>query len=106
MNNDDYINAVFRMIMIYFLINFVFGLLNYGRLYYRFKKANSRNNQTWKKAAKAFGVRAGKLKKMSKDEIKNRYREMAKKVHPDHGGNSEEFRKVHEAYKFVYDQAA
>lgn len=102
MNSDNFGNYVFRMIMIYFLINFIFGLINYGRIYHRFKKVNNRNKQTWKKAAKAFGVRAGKLKKMSKDEIKKRYREMAKKYHPDHGGDEEKFRNLHEAYEFAY----
>lgn len=100
-SSDDVGDYVFRVIMMYVLINFVYNLINYGIYMYRFKKVHNKDNQTWKKAAKAFGVRAGKLKKMSKDEIKKLYREMAKKVHPDHGGDEEKFRKLHDAYQFV-----
>ena len=56
----------------------------------------------WKKAAKAFGVRVNKLKKMKKDEIKALYRKLVMKHHPDKGGDPDKFRNIHEAYEFAY----
>lgn len=32
------------------------------------------------------------------DEIKNRYKDLARRYHPDMGGNAEEFKKLKEAY--------
>lgn len=32
------------------------------------------------------------------DEIKNRYKDLARRCHPDMGGNAEDFRKLKEAY--------
>lgn len=33
------------------------------------------------------------------DEIKKRFREMAHRLHPDHGGSADEFRRALEAYR-------
>jgi len=35
------------------------------------------------------------------DEIKKRYRELSKKLHPDFGGSSEEMEKLNRAYEFL-----
>ncbi len=64
--------------------------------------SNNKNAMTWKKASKAFGIRATKLQKMSKIEIKKIYRMKAKKAHPDQGGKKEAFQKLNEAYQFAY----
>lgn len=37
------------------------------------------------------------------EDIKSSFREKAKKLHPDHGGDSEEFRKLQEAYQILID---
>ena len=63
---------------------------------------NGTKKEQWKKAAKAFGVKVKDLKKMDKEEIKKRFRKMAMKAHPDHGGNAEDFRNLNSAYKFAY----
>lgn len=60
------------------------------------------NRSKWKKAAKSFKVSVRKLKKMTKKEIKDLYRKMAMKNHPDKGGDPEDFRNLHEAYEFAY----
>ena len=64
---------------------------------------NISKKKKWKQASKAFGVRVGKLKKMGKDEIKKLYRKKVMKEHPDHGGNADKFRNLHEAYQFAYN---
>lgn len=38
------------------------------------------------------------------DVIKKAFREMAFKTHPDHGGSSEAFRRVKEAYQKIIDK--
>lgn len=63
-------------------------------------------SKEWSDASKALKVKEKKLKKMKKGEVKSIYRKRAQETHPDHGGNPDEFRKVQEAYEFVYDQAA
>jgi hypothetical protein len=47
-------------------------------------------------AWEALGLRFGES--VSPDVLKAAYRERAKKVHPDQGGNPREFRRVHRAY--------
>ena len=41
----------------------------------------------------------------SAGEVKSAYREQVKRVHPDHGGNHEEFRRVREAYTTAKEHA-
>lgn len=48
----------------------------------------------------------GVKKKASKQEIKNAYRDKAKKAHPDKGGDKEEFNKITRAYKILTDTKA
>jgi len=64
-------------------------------------KKNQADKQ-WKTAAKSFGVRVSKLKKMTKAEIKKMYRKLVMKHHPDKGGNPDKFRDLHDAYEFAY----
>jgi len=67
---------------------------------YKLKRNKHKGN--WKQAARTFGIRKRKLQKMSKSEIKKLYRKLAKKYHPDKGGNAQDFRNLHDAYKFAY----
>jgi len=69
---------------------------------FKFNNASINKKEQWKKASKAFGIRVKNLKKMSKEEIKSTFRKLAKKTHPDLGGNEEEFKNLYEAYRFVY----
>lgn len=41
---------------------------------------------------------------ISREELKSLYRESAKKLHPDHGGNAEQFRVMIDVYKEISDQ--
>lgn len=47
----------------------------------------------------SYKILGFKSKPKSQKEIKDRYRELAKKLHPDSGGSQELFIKVNEAYK-------
>jgi len=35
------------------------------------------------------------------DEIKKRYRELSRELHPDFGGNSDDMQKINRAYEFL-----
>lgn len=51
------------------------------------------------RAANEFGfVLYDKTKPMKRNELKNRFRNKAKKAHPDHGGNVEDFVRIKKAY--------
>lgn len=55
-------------------------------------------------ASAAFGV-LGLPAGASVAEVKTAYREKVKQVHPDHGGDHEEFRRVREAYTTAKEHA-
>lgn len=97
----EIISRVISFIAIWILINFVIDVLRVIKYSIKIK----RNSPSWKKASKAFGVRVNKLKKMSKEEIKNMYRSLAKKHHPDVGGNESDFINLNNAYEFAYARA-
>jgi len=40
----------------------------------------------------------------SEEEVRRRYYELVKKMHPDAGGNSEEFAKINEAYTTIMNK--
>lgn len=44
-------------------------------------------------------------KPIMKHDLKNRFRKLAKQVHPDHGGNVEEFIQTKKAYDFLLARA-
>ena len=55
-------------------------------------------------ASAAFAV-LGLPAEASADEVTTAYREKVKQVHPDHGGDHEEFRRVREAYTTAKEHA-
>lgn len=55
-------------------------------------------------ASAAFAI-LGLPSGASAGEVKSAYREQVKRVHPDHGGNHEEFRRVREAYTTAKEHA-
>jgi len=100
---NDFIKAFAKAVLVYVTILFITNFMNFLFLKgYAFSYNRKYVDSNWKQASKAFKINIKKLKKMSKDEIKKAYRDRAKKVHPDHGGNKEDFNNLHEAYKFVY----
>jgi hypothetical protein len=56
-------------------------------------------------AAAAFD-RLGVTHTAGPDEVRSAYRSQVKQVHPDHGGDPEEFRRLQEAYATARDHAA
>lgn len=55
-------------------------------------------------ASAAFAI-LGLPAEASANEVTSAYREQVKRVHPDHGGNHEEFRRVREAYTTAKEHA-
>lgn len=53
------------------------------------------------KAANEFGFTIDKTKPIEKNDLKNRFRNKAKKAHPDCGGNMEEFIRIKKAYDIL-----
>jgi len=105
--NDDYTGSFIKVIGIYIIfivgVRLVNSAINMILTKQYLKKYNVKQTAVnWKNASKVFGMRIRKLKKMSKEEIKKLYRQKVMGVHPDKGGNSEDFNNLHEAYKFVY----
>lgn len=98
---NEIIEKIISILCVYIFVNFLFNIINYNIFKFAMKKRMQSGNSNWKKAAKAFGIKVSKLKKMSKDEIKKMYRDLAKKHHPDVGGNTDKFRDLHEAYEFA-----
>ena len=93
------------MAAVFIIIAINLGLNKLGEYLMRHRMEELQNGtkkEQWKKAAKAFGVKVKDLKKMDKEEIKKRFRKMAMKAHPDHGGDAEDFRNLNSAYKFAY----
>jgi len=100
---NDFGKAFAKAVLVYVTILVVTNFVNFLFISgYKFSYNRKHVDSNWKKASKAFKINIKKLKKMSKDEIKKAYRDRAKKVHPDHGGNKDDFSNLHEAYKFVY----
>jgi hypothetical protein len=106
MKVNEVVEATISVIYLALLIMYITQLFYRPAHYYGSRVRNRFNGRHWKRAAKAFGIRVNKLKKMSKDEIKKAYREKAKKNHPDHGGNAEDFNNLSEAYQFAYAAAS
>ncbi|MEF8828128.1 MAG: J domain-containing protein, partial [Haloarcula sp.] len=48
----------------------------------------------------------GLTQSASLDDVKSAYRERVKEVHPDHGGNEDEFKRVREAYTTAKQHAS
>lgn len=40
----------------------------------------------------------------SQEDIKKRFRQLAKRLHPDHGGDADAFRRIYEAYEKIGKQ--
>lgn len=64
---------------------------------FRFPKKKS--SMTTDKASEIFGEPADKLTKLSKKELTKLYRQKAKELHPDTGGEHEEFVRLTEAFE-------
>ena len=107
MSNDNSTAQVIQVLYGVYIIYCIYSVFQNLRFLDQFKKRHGfeNNRKKWKKAAKAFKTSARKLKKMTKEEIKNLYRKMAKKVHPDVGGNADKFRDLNDAYQFAYAAA-
>ncbi len=103
MKSDDIANTVVTILYVVILAFYVKRL--FTRTTYGGRVRKPANIWRWRRASKAFGIGLKKLKKMSKNEIKKLYRKKAMKTHPDHGGNAEDFNKLHEAYMFTYNAA-
>lgn len=57
--------------------------------------------ETIRSSFRSLGVPRG----ASADEVRSAYRERVKEVHPDHGGDQEEFRRLREAYVTAKEHA-
>jgi len=106
MKANEVVETAISVIYLALLIMYIIQIFYRPAYYYGSRVRNRFNGKHWKLAAKAFGIRVNKLKKMSKDEIKKVYREKAKKNHPDRGGNAKDFNNLHEAYQFAYAAAS
>jgi len=67
-----------------------FGIL--FRIY--FKNIHNKSQEIIQNCLKRFNL----SKKYTLAELKNKYRELAKKTHPDLGGDREEFEKIQSCY--------
>lgn len=106
MKVNEVVETAISAIYLALLIIYITRIFYRPARYYGARVRNRFNGRRWKRAAKAFGIRVNKLKKMSKDEIKKVYRQKAMKAHPDHGGNAKDFNILHEAYQFAYSTAS
>lgn len=106
MKANEVIETAISVIYLALLIMYITRIFYRPAYYYSSRIRNRFNGRHWKLAAKAFGIRVNKLKKMSKDEIKSAYRKRSMKDHPDHGGSPEAFNNLHQAYEFAYGAAA
>lgn len=48
-----------------------------------------------------YAFKISHIKEIDQKELKRRFRILAKKYHPDHGGTSAQFRFVNEAYRYL-----
>lgn len=94
--------AVFAVrVYIYMFIYKLIFRLTFNQASYTANPQAGNKRKQWKEAAKQFGVSVRALKKMTNDELKKLYRDMAKKVHPDAGGSDEKFNDLKDAYDFA-----
>ena len=105
MKVNEVVEAAISVIYLALLIMYIARIFYRPAYYYSRNVRNRFNGRHWKRAAKAFGIRVSKLKKMTKDEIKSAYRKSSMEAHPDHGGNAEDFNNLNEAYQFAYGAA-
>ena len=106
MKANEVVETALSVLYLVILTAYIIQVFYRPAYYYGSRVRNSFNGRHWKRAAKVFGIRVNKLKKMSKDEIKSAYRKKAKEAHPDHGGDAETFNMLNEAYQFAYGAAA
>ena len=52
-----------------------------------------------RQACKIFDISKSELKKLTKRELTQKYRKLARKVHPDTGGSNDQFVRLNDAYK-------
>lgn len=80
----------------YFLHDYIKSFIDSKRFYASSLKKSS---VTLDEAITIFGIKKDKLKKMSRRGLTTLYRHMAKKHHPDKGGEHDKFIKLTEAYQ-------
>jgi predicted acetyltransferase len=59
------------------------------------------DGMTIKKACKILGIKKGKFKRVTKEELKKLYIQKAKQCHPDAGGNTKDFQDLKIAFEFA-----
>jgi len=107
-NNDNLSDAIILLTVAFLYLLFNLAINHkYIRYWWTNRKHSKhinsqQNNMTIKKACKILGINPKEFKKMTKEDLKKAYRKKAKEVHPDHGGNSEDFRNVKDAFDFAY----
>ena len=104
----DYLNAYLtRYVMMFFdyefgessqLQDYIKNFMNSRR---RFKYPSVVKTMGWDEVSVRLEVKKDVLKKMTKRELTMLYRKMAMHMHPDKGGDHEEFVKLTEAYQEV-----
>ncbi|MBU4288156.1 MAG: J domain-containing protein [Proteobacteria bacterium] len=80
----------------YFLHDYIKNFIDSKRFY---APHSNKSSVTLDEAITIFGIKKDKLKKMSRRGLTALYRHMAKKHHPDKGGEHDKFIKLTEAYQ-------
>ncbi len=80
----------------YFLHDYIKNFIDGKRFY---APPPNKSSVTLDEAITIFGIKKDKLKKMSRRGLTALYRHMAKKHHPDKGGEHDKFIKLTEAYQ-------